>query len=74
MVDVEEFGDAGERGVTVVDVVGGLAPGVEGQFLGGSPGDDPAGFIFALEDYGGVKSFGGGVGGEGGGPNELSRG
>jgi len=71
VVDVEEFRDAGE-GAIAVGVVG-LAPGAEGDFLGGCPGDDGAGFVFAFEDDGGVEGCGGGVGGEGGGPDELIR-
>lgn len=61
VVDVEELGDAGEGGFAVV--VGGLAPGAEGDFLCGCPGHDGAGFVFALQDYGGVEGGGGCVGG-----------
>lgn len=71
MVDVEEFRDAGE-GAIVFGVVG-LAPGVEGNTLGGGPGNDGAGLVFAFEDDGGVGRCGGGVGGECGGPDELIR-
>lgn len=52
VVDVEEFCDAGERGFAVG--VAGVTPGAEGDFLGGGPGDDGAGFVFAFEDDGGV--------------------
>ena len=46
MIDIEEFCDAGERGVTVG--VGGLAPGMECRVCGGGPGDDGAGFVLAF--------------------------
>jgi len=72
MIHVEELCDAGE-GAIAIGVVG-LAPGTEGDFLGGGPGDDGAGFVFAFEDYGEVEGCGGGVGGEGGRPDELGGG
>lgn len=53
VVDVEELGDAGEWRVAVC--VAGLAPGAEGGFLGGGPGDDGACFVFAFERYWGVE-------------------
>ena len=72
VVDVEELGDAGKGRVALG--VGGLAPGAEGDFLGGGPRDDGPGFVFAFEDDGGVEGCVGGVGGEGGGPDELRSG
>lgn len=45
VVDVEELGDAAERGVTVV--VGCVCPVVEIGRVGGRPGDDVAVDVFA---------------------------
>lgn len=67
VVHVEELGDARERRVPVR--VAGLAPGPEGDALRRGPGHDGAGFVFALECYGRVEGCGGGVGGEGRGPD-----
>ncbi len=70
VVDVEELGDAGERGVAVVGGVGGGLPAVEGDVRGDEPGDDGARFVFAEEAVRVVGLRAGGVGGEGGGPDE----
>ena len=73
MVDVEEFGDAGEWGVAVVGGVGGGFPAVECDLRGQEPGDYGARFVFAEEAVGVVEAGVGGVGGEGGGPDEHVR-
>jgi hypothetical protein len=51
VVYVEEFGDAGQRGFTVA--VGDVAPGLEDGFLCVWPGNDGAGFVFAVDSDGG---------------------
>ena len=74
VVHVEELGQAGERRVALRGPAGGgVRPGAEGDFLRRGPGDDGACFVFALEEEGrrGGERAGGGVGGEGRGPDEL---
>ena len=70
VVHVEEFGDAGERGVALVGGVAGGFPVVEGDLWGDEPRDDGARFVLAEEAVRVVEAGGGGVGGEGGGPDE----
>lgn len=52
VVNIKELGNTGERAFAVG--VAGVAPGAEGGFFGGGPGDDGAGLVFAAEDDGGV--------------------
>ena len=73
MVDVEEFGDSRKRRLSLGGVAG-LTEGTELDVLGGGPGHDGAGFVFAKERYGGVQGGGRGVGGEGRGPDQLRSG
>lgn len=69
MINVEEFGNAGERGLAIR--IAGLPPGTEGDFLTRGPGNDGAGLILALQNHGGIKRGGGCIGGEGRRPDEL---
>ncbi len=53
VVDVEQLRDARERRVSIVVARG--APGVEGRFLRGRPGDYGACFVFAFQEDGSVE-------------------
>lgn len=74
MVHVEQFGDARQRGVSLVEVVSGgdVVLGLESQRLSvrGRPGHYLAGLVFAEDGHGLVESVRGGVGGERRGPDE----
>lgn len=56
VIDVEEFGDAGEWRLSVG--VAGVFPGAKSDVLSGGPGDDCTGFIFAFEKDWGVHCRG----------------
>lgn len=69
VINIEELGNTGERGFSIR--IAGLPPGTEGDLLTRSPRNDSSGFILALQNHWGIKSGGGGVGGEGRRPDEL---
>ena len=71
VVDVEEFGDAGEGGVALVGGVGGGFPAAECYHLrGDEPGHYGARFVLAEEAVRVVEAGAGGVGSKRGGPDE----
>ena len=75
VVDVEELGDAGEWGLSLVGGVAGCFPMFECELTpwrgDGEPGNDGTCFIFAEKRIWAVMDCGGRVRCEGSGPDEL---